>query len=404
MKKVKKLSLTDLVLYGLVFMVPIAPVSLYGVVYNLSHGMVALVYIIGAIAMFFTAYSYSTLSQHISSSGSAYAYAGVCINPAVGFLTGWILLLDYLLFPTLVAVLGGVAVHAILPQIPVWVWPLIYVAIGTGVNYLGIQQTAKFDKLLVFIQLGILAIFVLLIVRLMLLDSSQITLSFRPFFDSQWFTPGLIATAISVAALNFLGFDAISTLSEESEGGGRAVSKATLLALVLATVLFIIVVAFVCAVGNIITAQTAVSRVLFSMGRDRMLPAFLAHVHTTRKTPDYAILFTGGVTLLLSYLFSGKIESISTLVNFGALFAFFVVNLCVFILFNFRMKAQRRIFAHVISPIMGMIVIGYVCLNMNIHALILGISWAAIGIAILCYRKAHNQNIAIDLEGKKLLD
>lgn len=85
------------------------------------------------------------------------------------------------MFPTLVAVLGGVAVHAILPQIPVWVWPLIYVAIGTGVNYLGIQQTAKFDKLLVFIQLGILAIFVLLIVRLMLLDSSQITLSFRPF-------------------------------------------------------------------------------------------------------------------------------------------------------------------------------------------------------------------------------
>lgn len=86
MKKVKKLSLTDLVLYGLVFMVPIAPVSLYGVVYNLSHGMVALVYIIGAIAMFFTAYSYSTLSQHISSSGSAYAYAGVC--PALT-LTGY---------------------------------------------------------------------------------------------------------------------------------------------------------------------------------------------------------------------------------------------------------------------------------------------------------------------------
>ncbi|ENW7465185.1 APC family permease [Salmonella enterica] len=406
MKKVKKLSLTDLVLYGLVFMVPIAPVSLYGVVYNLSHGMVALVYIIGAIAMFFTAYSYSTLSQHISSSGSAYAYADVCINPAAGFLTGWILLLDYLLFPTLVAVLGGVAVHAILPQIPVWVWPLIYVAIGTGINYLGIQQTAKFDKLLVVIQLSILAIFVLLIVRLMMLDSSQITLSFRPFFDSQWFTPGLIATAISVAALNFLGFDAISTLSEESEGGGRAVSKAIAgnVGGIWLKVAFSIIVAFVCAVGNIITAQTAVSRVLFSMGRDRMLPAFLAHIHTTRKTPDYAILFTGGVTLLLSYLFSGKIESISTLVNFGALFAFFVVNLCVFILFNFRMKAQRRIFAHVISPIMGMIVIGYVCLNMNIHALILGISWAAIGIAILCYRKAHNQNIAIDLEGKKLLD
>lgn len=332
MHKIKKLSLTDLVLYGLVFMVPIAPVSLFGVVYNLSHGMVALVYIIGAIAMFFTANSYSTLSKQISSSGSAYAYAGVCINPAVGFLTGWILLLDYLLFPTLVAVLGGVAVHAILPQIPLWVWPLVYVAIGTGVNYLGIQQTAKFDKLLVFIQLGVLAVFVILIFRLMLIGDSQISVSFKPFFDSQWFTPGLIATAISVAALNFLGFDAISTLSEESEGGGNTVSKATLLALILATVLFIIVVtfaafatgnitsfaegnatneafftiadnvggmwlkiafsiivAFICAVGNIITAQTAVSRVLFSMARDKMLPSFLAHIHSARKTPDYAI-------------------------------------------------------------------------------------------------------------------
>ncbi|EAW1191067.1 APC family permease [Salmonella enterica] len=395
MKKVKKLSLTDLVLYGLVFMVPIAPVSLYGVVYNLSHGMVALVYIIGAIAMFFTAYSYSTLSQHISSSGSAYAYAGVCINPAAGFLTGWILLLDYLLFPTLVAVLGGVAVHAILPQIPVWVWPLIYVAIGTGINYLGIQQTAKFDKLLVVIQLSILAIFVLLIVRLMMLDSSQITLLAL-----------VLATVLFIIVVAFAAF-ATGNVDRFAEGNATNEAFFTIAGNVggiWLKVAFSIIVAFVCAVGNIITAQTAVSRVLFSMGRDRMLPAFLAHIHTTRKTPDYAILFTGGVTLLLSYLFSGKIESISTLVNFGALFAFFVVNLCVFILFNFRMKAQRRIFAHVISPIMGMIVIGYVCLNMNIHALILGISWAAIGIAILCYRKAHNQNIAIDLEGKKLLD
>ncbi|VEC92587.1 amino acid permease [Salmonella enterica subsp. enterica] len=84
----------------------------------------------------------------------------------------------------------------------------------------GLQQTAKFDKLLVFIQLGILAIFVLLIVRLMLLDSSQITLSFRPFFDHSGSPQGSSRRRFRVAALNFLGFDAISTLSEESEGGG----------------------------------------------------------------------------------------------------------------------------------------------------------------------------------------
>ncbi|HEE9897877.1 TPA: APC family permease, partial [Citrobacter freundii] len=286
-----------------------------------------------------------------------------------------------------------------------------------------------------------------LILRLLMIDSSHVSFSFKPFFDSQWFTPGLIATAISVAALNFLGFDAISTLSEESEGGGKAVSKATLLALILATVLFIIVVtfaafatgkidsfaegtetneafftiagdiggiwlkvafsiivAFVCAVGNIITAQTAVSRVLFSMGRDKMLPTFLAHVHNKRKTPDYAILFTGAVTLFLSYLFSGKIESISTLVNFGALFAFFMVNLSVFVLYNVKMKQHRRFVPHVISPVLGMVVIGYVCMNMNIHALTLGVIWSVIGLAVLWYRKAHKQDIHIDLEGRKLLD
>lgn len=152
-------------------------------------------------------------------------------------------------------------------------------------------------------------------------------------------------------------------------------------------VAFSIIVAFVCAVGNIITAQTAVSRVLFSMGRDNMLPRFLAHVHSKRKTPDYAILFTGAVTLILSYLFSGKIESISTLVNFGALFAFFVVNLCVFVLYNVKMKQHRRLFPHIISPVIGMVVIGYVCMNMNIHALTLGAIWTTLGLAILWYRK-----------------
>lgn len=135
-----------------------------------------------------------------------------------------------------------------------------------------------------------------------------------------------------------------------------------------------------------------------------MLPTFLAHVHSKRKTPDYAILFTGAVTLFLSYLFSGKIESISTLVNFGALFAFFMVNLSVFVLYNVKMKQHRRFVPHVISPVLGMVVIGYVCMNMNIHALTLGVIWSVIGLAVLWYRKAHKQDIHIDLEGRKLLD
>lgn len=138
-------------------MVPIAPVSLYGVVYNLSHGMVALVYIIGAIAMFLP----PTAIQHYQSTShppGRLIPMQACASTRCGFSHRMDFVAGLSVIPYAGCRLGGVAVHAILPQIPIWVWPLIYVAIGTGINYLGIQQTAKFDKLLVFIQLGILAI------------------------------------------------------------------------------------------------------------------------------------------------------------------------------------------------------------------------------------------------------
>ena len=114
----RSLSLGDLLVYGLVFMVPIAPFAIFGIVFNASKGMVALTYVIGLVAMIFTALSYRSMSEAFPVAGSVYAYAGRGLHPSAGFLAGWAILLDYLLVPTLCYVVGAVAIHTVLPAIP----------------------------------------------------------------------------------------------------------------------------------------------------------------------------------------------------------------------------------------------------------------------------------------------
>ena len=97
----RSLSFTDLLVYGLIFMVPIAPFGIFGSVFQGSGGMVALAYAIGMIAMMFTALSYAQMVQAFPMAGSVYTYAGRGIAAPVGFLAGWVILLDYVLVPGL---------------------------------------------------------------------------------------------------------------------------------------------------------------------------------------------------------------------------------------------------------------------------------------------------------------
>ena len=113
----RSLSMLDLLVYGLVFIVPGAPITVFGIVFNASSGMVPLVYIVGLLAMLFTAASYVTMSRAYPVAGSVYAYAGRAIGESVGFLAGWAMLLDYLLLPTLVYVLCAIGVHAVVQAI-----------------------------------------------------------------------------------------------------------------------------------------------------------------------------------------------------------------------------------------------------------------------------------------------
>jgi amino acid transporter len=436
----RALSLWDLLVYGLVFISPIAPFGVFGFVYNASHGMPALVYAVGLVAMLFTALSYVAMSRVFPVAGSVYAYASRGIGESAGFLAGWALLLDYLLLPTLVYVGSSATMTVVLPGVAKWVWVVVFLAFNTAVNWIGIETTAVLNKILLILQLVILAIFVAVALHGLSHGLAGAHLTLAPLWDSAKVTPGLVFGALSLAALSFLGFDAISTLSEEAKGGSRAVGTATILSLVLAATLFIgqtyLASLFVLdrdhfppgdastnaflTVANIVggpvlqkvtavlglllsglagalAAQAATARLLYSMARDGKLPRFLAHVDAKRKSPQRAVLLVAAVTLVLGLAMVSRLELLVSLVNFGALFGFLMLHLSVIWHSFFRQRSGRWIM-HLVVPLIGLAVIGYVLANADRLAKIAGTSWLAVGVMVLIVLKIRGQSTALPVD------
>ncbi|WP_269502367.1 APC family permease [Burkholderia sp. IMCC1007] len=140
-------------------MIPIAPFAIYGYVSDASGGMVPLAYIIGMVAMFFTALSYKVLSEDFPIAGSAYAYAQRGIGDMAGFIAGWMLILDYLLIPALTYVVAAAALSQLFPVIPRWVWIAMFLGIGTVTNYVGVQATAAVNRFFMYTQMLVLIVF-----------------------------------------------------------------------------------------------------------------------------------------------------------------------------------------------------------------------------------------------------
>lgn len=434
----RSLSMPALVTYGLIFMVPIAPMSIFGVVFNLSHGMIALTYIIGFIAMFFTAISYRYMTEEVPTAGSVYAYVGAGLGKTVGFLAGWAIVLDYLLFPTLAAVFGGIALHSVLPQVPQLLWVFAYILFSTTANYLGVKWADNIDKILLVCQIIVLILFVWFAIAALSHGINGAEITIKPFYDSSQFSISFVFTAISIAALNFLGFDAISTLSEEAKGGGRATGRAIIISLLIVVVCFVLLttlaawmvphvshfasgkaeneaffdiaemiggaplkiacamsVSILAAIGNILTAQAAVSRVLYSMARDGVMPKFLAQINPKHKVPSNAILFIGVITAVLGTIFVGDVSMISSLVNVGALTGFALLNLAVIVLFLAK-KKEKSYFSKGLCPLLGVLILMYVIFHMERNAQIIGIIWFVIGLIFLFLRKKSGKNIQLE--------
>ncbi|MBD2895499.1 Putrescine importer PuuP [Actinomadura sp. RB99] len=437
----RSLSLADLVIYGLVFMVPIAPFTIFGVVFNGSKGMVALTYVIGLVAMLFTALSYREMSRAFPIAGSVYAYAGRGINDKVGFLAGWAILLDYLLVPTLLYVMSAAALNSLLPAVPQWAWVVVFVLVNTVINFLGIESTARLNRLFLVAELVVLALFVGFGLAAVAQGKNGAHFSFDPLLKPGLLTPGLIFGALSIAVLSFLGFDGISTLSEEvRDSSRRIVGRATVVALCLVAVLFVVqtwvaallvpgktefagddatnsafydiaqiagghwlkvtvavAAALATGIANSLVAQAATSRLLFSMARDRKLPAFLAHIHPTRKTPERAILFVAVISLILGLFFTGQIDVLSSLVNFGALFSFLLLHVAVFVHFRLRNRSTRW-GLHIAAPAIGFLIIGSVLWNADARAKIGGVCWLVLGVLVMLFYRRSGRGTDLKLE------
>jgi amino acid transporter len=418
----RALGLRQLVVYGMIMMVPIAPMAVYGFVAQESHGMVPLVYLVGVVAMLFTALSYKRLSGEFPVAGSVYSYVQRGWHPYLGFLAGWMILADYLLIPALLYAFSASWLQGLLPMVPTWLWVLAFVTLNTGVNILGIKLQAQAHFCLLGIELIALAVFFVLAINFIFVAGHGAGgWSIAPFFQPRHLNGHFVATATSIAVLSFLGFDAISTLAEEVRNPRQTVGNATVLALLLLGLIFIaqtylaalahpdyrsldaklgffaigrevgggwlyllliIVNVVAAAIANALSAQLAISRILYSMGRDRALPGseFLSKVHPRLKTPVNATLLVAVLSIALALLMPEEV--ILKLVNFGALTAFMLLNVTVFVFFYLKRKGYRQIFGNLLFPAFGVIIVAFVWSGFDRTTFLFGGAWLAIGLAL----------------------
>jgi amino acid transporter len=413
----RTLTTRDLVVYGMIFMVPIAPYSVFGFVWHDSKGMVPLAYLVGLIGMFFTALSYASMSRAFPLAGSVYTYAQRGLHDLAGFFSGWLILLDYILVPALLYIFSAIALQGLLPRLPEWVWLLGFTGFNAVVNLLGIQFTARVNWYMLLMELITLTLFVALGLIALYQGQGAGGLTFRPIYNPSVFSLATVVGATSIAVLSFLGFDGISTLSEESIGGQSAVGRATLLSLALVGGLFILqtwiatdlaqgmrfsspaaafydiseraggawlrlitigAVVVASGIANALVAQAAVARILFAMARDGKLPAVLARIHPRYKTPYVSTLVVAGVSLMVGLFFSERVDDLTRIVNFGALTSFLLLHLSVINHYFVRQRSGAWL-RHLILPMAGFTVIAYVLYEMDDAAKILGAWWIAIG-------------------------
>lgn len=415
----RALTVPDMIVYGLIFMVPIAPFGIYGDVFTGSNGMPALVYLIGMVAMVFTAFSYAALSEAFPVSGSVYGYVSRGINKHLGFFGGWMILLDYLLVPTLLYVVAAQAMSGIVPEVPAIVWGLLFIAINTFINIRGITLTAIIDKVALVLELLVLAIFVIMGIYF-IANSADLSFTIKPFYNSDGFSLNLVMSAVSLGVLSFLGFDGISTLSEEAEDAKQGPKKATLVALFVVGIFFMLQTyiagcldptgaSFADDPGNafywvaniaggnflyiLCALATAIAWGIFNSWPHRPpLPAYSSPWAATRcsplpcqgapqvEDPYIAVIFVAVASVILFLVFNGLgIAAISKLVNFGALTAFMLLDITVIWYFFIKQKTHKVV-KHLILPLVGFLIIGYVWLSLDPASKIMGISWIAIGI------------------------
>lgn len=414
------LSRRDLVLYGLVILTPTAPYPVYGIVQTTSQGHASLSYIVAMVAMLFTAASYGKMSGAFPTAGSTYTYARRALNDHVGFLAGWAMILDYILIPLLSIIYAALTAARLVPSVPYTVWAVAFTVVLTLVNIPGIKVTTRASSVMMTIMTACAVVFIVLAARYVVAAHGFGALfDVRGLWRPETFGLRPLMLGASIAAISYIGFDAISTLAEDTLEPERDIAFSTVLVCVLQTLFcvvtvylaelvwpdyrsfpeaetvildigrsvggswmfaFITFVLLVAGLASALTGQAGASRLLYGMGRDGVISQrVFAYINPRFSTPTRSIYLMGAISLIgvLFMHFQMAVE----LLNFGAFVGFILVNLSVIRHYYFRLGRRHGVefFTNLIFPSAGALVCTYVWLSLTNQAKLVGFVWLAIG-------------------------
>lgn len=420
----RTLKLSHIIILGLGYLTPMTVFDTFGIVTEETGGHVPLSYLLALCAMLFTAASYGKMVKEFPSAGSAYTYTRKTINPHLGFLVGWVSLLDYLFLPMVNALLTKIYMSAAFPNVPGWAWIIGITLLMTLVNIRGAHVTANFNTIFVCFQVLVTLSFVILtIYHLMNGVHGGTVFSTTPFFTSDMEFAAIFSGA-AILCFSFLGFDAVTTYTEETINPKKNIPKGIFLVALIGGLIFtttsyfgqglfpnasyfadpesasaeiaffiggtlfqsiFLAGALTGTIASGLASHTSASRLLYAMGRENVLPRkIFGYVHPRFHTPVLNIVLIG--IFCLSALFL-DLETVLSFINFGALTAFTAVNLCVIFHFIIRKKERGLVayFKYLVLPLIGASFVAFLWSNLDRNSLYLGIGWAILGIGYLLY-------------------
>ena len=412
----RTLTLWDAVFYGIVLVQPVAPMGIFGVVSQEARGHVITTILIGMFAMLLTAVSYGRMARVYPSAGSAFAYVGQELHPGLGYVTGWSMVMDYVLNPMICTIYCSKVAMNFIPGIPYAAWVAVFAAAFTMLNLRGVKASARTNEVLAIGMFVVVVLFVGAALSYLFSAPPNRAELLRPFYDPQTFAWPAVLTGASIACLTYIGFDGISTLSEEVENPRRNILLATVLTCLITGVLASILVylaqlvwgnwtgfpdvdtAFihvagkaggawlftvvsltllVANLGSGTSAHLGAARLLYGMGRSNALPRrFFGAIDAKNRIPRNNVLlvgvlaFIGGLTL--SYQLGAE------LLNFGAFIAFMGVNLAAFV--RYWVRSDDRRIMNFVLPLTGVLVCLYLWLSLRWPARLAGGLWLAAGV------------------------
>jgi amino acid transporter len=416
------LGLTSLVIYGIILIQPTAPMPLFGAAASLAKGHVVTTIIIGMVAMLFTAISYGRMANVYPNAGSAYTYVGREIHPSMGYFIGWGMIFDYVMNPIICIIWASKASMNFIPEIPFAVYAVFYAVLFTGMNLRGIEASARTNTAIA-VGLGIvILLFLGSAVRYLILQPPAGADAWaKPFYNPDTWSFSAVSTGASLAVLTYIGFDGISTLSEEVHNPRKNILRATVLVCLITGILASIQVYFaqmvwpettfpdqdtaftyvagraggqwlfyliniallIATIGSGSGAHLGAGRLLYGMGRDNAIPQrFFAHINPRTRVPSYNIILIGFIVLIGAFTLTYPLGA--QLLNFGALIAFMGVNASAFV--RYFIRGEKRTFGRFILPVLGFIVCFYLWLSLGLAAKIVGICWLCAGVLYGAYK------------------